>query len=100
MQIKYKEYGNNVDVKLIGELDTPATVEIQPEIDKLLGIASKEFTVDCSELSYIASSGLRQLISIHKKCKEDGGHMTLVNVQPAAMEILAVTNFDRVFDIR
>lgn len=99
MQIKYTSNADKVDVKLIGELDTPATVEIQPEIDKLFDMTSKEIVVDCSQLSYIASSGLRQLISIHKRCKANGGHMKLVNVNSSAMEIFTVTNFDKVFDI-
>jgi len=100
MQIEYKHAGSRVDVKLTGELDTPATVEIQPEITKLLSIPANEFVIDCSGLSYISSSGLRQLISIHKKCKADGGQMQLVGVTPDAMEILTVTGFNKIFDIR
>jgi len=100
MKIHYTVNDNEVAVKLIGELDTPATVEIQPEIDKLMELAAKEVVIDCSELSYIASSGLRQLICIHKKCNAEGGHMRLTNVTPDAMEIFAVTRFDKVFDIR
>jgi len=100
MKIKYTVNGNDVSVKLIGELDTPATVEIQPEIDKLLELGANEVEIDCSELSYIASSGLRQLICIHKKCNSDGGHMRLTHVSADTMEIFAVTNFDKVFDIR
>lgn len=99
MKIVYTDNGNIVNVSLIGELDTPATVEIQPEIDKLLGLCSKEVVIDCAELSYIASSGLRQLITIHKRCKTDGGHMRLLNVTPDAKEIFAVTRFDKIFDI-
>jgi len=100
MQIKYTESESRVDVQLIGELDTPATVEIQGEIDKISGLSSKEVVIDCAELKYIASSGLRQLITIHKQCNANGGHMCLVNVTPDAMEIFAVTRFDKVFDIK
>jgi len=99
MKIQYKVTGHRVDVALIGELDTPATVQIQPEIDKLLLLEANEFVIDCSKLAYISSSGLRQLICIHKKCKANGGNMKLTNVNSDAMEIFAVTCFDRVFDI-
>jgi len=99
MEIKYNVNGDQVDVVLEGELDTPATVEIQAEIDKILEYAEKKIVIDCSKLSYIASSGLRQFISIYKKCSSEGGHLTLKNVVPDVMEIFAVTNFDRVFDI-
>lgn len=89
-----------VNASLIGELDTPATVEIQPEIDKILQYADRVICIDCSRLSYIASSGLRQLITIYKKCAVDGGHLELHGVTPDVMEIFAVTNFDKVFDIK
>jgi len=100
MEIKYTVSDNKVDVKLIGELDTPATAEIQPEIDKLLALSANDFTIDCSGLSYISSTGLRQLICIHKKCRAEGGQMTLVGVTPDAMEIFSVTGFHKIFCIR
>jgi len=99
MEVKYTVSDSRVDIKLIGEMDTPATVEIQSKIDALTEYTSREVVIDCGELSYIASSGLRQFITIHKKCKADGGHMKLVNVSSDIMEIFAVTNFDKVFDI-
>jgi len=100
MQIKYTSDDERVDVQLIGELDTPATVDIQGKVDKLLALCSKNIVIDCEGLRYIASSGLRQLITIHKQCKADGGHMTLVNVKEDVMEIFSVTRFDKVFDIQ
>jgi len=100
MKIRYSVSDGRTDVCLCGELDTPATVEIQPEIDKLLEYASGQVVIDCSELTYIASSGLRQFITIHKRCIADGGHMTLTKITPDVMEILSVTNFDKVFDIK
>lgn len=99
MQVKTALNGDTLTVKLIGELDTPATVEIQPEIDKVLEHCGKKVVIDCTELSYIASSGLRQLITIHKKCNAAGGHLKLTNVNPDTMEIFLVTRFDKVFDI-
>jgi len=100
MEINITVSENSVEIKLVGELDTPATVEIQPQIDKVLEYASKEIVIDCKDLSYIASSGLRQLITIHKKCKAEGGHMRMINVSADTMEILSVTRFDKVFDIQ
>ncbi len=99
MKIEYKVSEKSVNVRLIGELDTPATEEIQNEVEKILKHADKEITIDCSRLEYIASSGLRQLITIYKNCKNEGGHMTLTNVTSDVMEVLDDTTFSRVFDI-
>jgi len=99
MEVKYKVSGNRVDIKLTGEMDTLATVEIQSKMDEIAQYSALEIVIDCESLSYIASSGLRQFITIHKKCNADGGHLRLVNVTPDIMEIFAITNFDKVFDI-
>jgi len=98
MEIKYNVSDTRVEIRLIGEMDTPATVEIQSKMDALNEYSSRELVIDCSQLSYIASSGLRQFITMHKKCKADGGHMKLIHVSTDIMEILSVTNFDKVFD--
>jgi len=98
MTIEYKIEADKVNVTLKGELDTPTTVEIQSDIDKILEQADKLITIDCSQLEYIASSGLRQLIAIYKRCSAEGGHLKLVSVTPEVMEIFAITNFDKVFD--
>ncbi len=100
MELTYNVTDRRIDVVLKGELDTPATVEIQPEVDKVLEHADKLISIDCSQLEYIASSGLRQMISIYKKCLAEGGHLELVSVRAEVMEIFAVTNFDRVFDFK
>jgi len=100
MEFKYAANENVVNVVLKGELDTPATIEIQPKIDEILAHADKLISFDCKDLSYIASSGLRQFISIYKRCGVEGGHLELRNINPDVLEIFKVTNFDKVFDIK
>ncbi|MBO6229609.1 MAG: STAS domain-containing protein [Ruminiclostridium sp.] len=54
----------------------------------------KAVHVDCAELKYISSAGLRVLL-IMKKNSENG--MFLENVKPEIMEILETTGFDSIF---
>jgi len=98
MEITYTIEETAVKVALIGDLDTPSTVEIQPKFDVIMEHSSKTVKIDCTDLNYIASSGLRQLIALYKKCKAEGGKLVLANVNSDVMEIFAVTNFDKVFN--
>jgi len=100
MKLEYTLTDDEVRLYGTGELDTPATKEIQDTVDKVLNYTDRRIVVDFENIRYIASSGLRQLISIYKKCASDGGHLQLINVNPDVMEILKVTNFDKVFDIK
>ena len=47
-------------------------------------------TVDCENLSYISSAGLRVLLSAHKRMR---GEMKLINVNELVMEVLEMTGF-------
>lgn len=89
----------NVFVKLIGELDTPTSNLIQPQIDELLAIKDKNYVIDCTELEYIASSGLRQLLSLLKSARASNQTIVLTNVMPRVMTVFKISNFDKLFQI-
>jgi len=100
MKLRFNVTDNQISAFLSGDMDTVASEEIKQSVDELLLHSSKKIVIDCSELSYIASNGLRQLIMIYKKTKADGGHLTLKKVSPEVMEVFKVTNFDKVFDFQ
>ena len=52
--------------------------------------------IDCTNLDYISSAGLRVLLIMHKGC--DGG-VTLNNINDVVKEILEQTGFDSVVNI-
>ena len=52
--------------------------------------------IDCRELSYISSAGLRVLLIMKKKCTEG---VKLSGITPAVREILEQTGFDSILDI-
>ena len=52
--------------------------------------------IDCRELSYISSAGLRVLLIMKKKCTEG---VKLSGITPTVREILEQTGFDSILDI-
>ena len=56
-----------------GRLDTPAAVKAQNEIAPLLENADKEIILDCKNMEYISSSGLRLFLTIRKETSTKGG---------------------------
>ena len=61
MEVKITREDAAVTAQLIGRLDTPASQEITPQMNALAEEAAGTIILDCSELSYISSSGLRIL---------------------------------------
>lgn len=89
MKIEYSINGNEIEVAIEGRLDTVTA----PDFDKfVLENVSSESTViiDCQNLEYVSSAGLRVLLSAHKKTK---GSMKLKNVCEIVMEVFEMTGF-------
>ena len=57
--IKINEENEGLRAIFEGRLDTPAAVKAQQEIAPLLENADKTIIIDCTQLEYISSSGLR-----------------------------------------
>ena len=74
---------------LVGRLDTVTAPELEKALnDSLDGIA--DLTLDCENLEYVSSAGLRVLLAAHQKMSSKGD-MKLINVNEIVQEVLEVT---------
>ena len=85
-------------VTLDGELNTAASAEVKNTLTPLIENGSGNIVIECKDLSYIASSGLRILLSILKSTKANGGKLTLRNVNDKVNKIFSLTGFVKIFD--
>ena len=83
-----------------GRLDTPAAVKAQQEIIPLLENADKAITLDCKDLEYISSSGLRLFLTIRKEVSAKGGSICIENINEDIRKVFMMTGFFNLFDIR
>jgi anti-anti-sigma factor len=83
---------------LIGELDTAAAIDVEKALQPLYESKGVDVVIDCEKLEYIASSGLRILLSILKKTKAGGSKVTLLNVNDEIRSIFELTGFISLFD--
>ena len=100
MKTTIQEIDGKMVVSLSGELDTAAAVEVEQELQVLNEHEGKDVIIDCSELEYIASSGLRILLSILKKAKASGSKVTLKNVNDDIKNVFRMTGFINIFDFQ
>jgi anti-sigma B factor antagonist len=83
---------------LSGELDTAAVPETEKALQPLLDSKGKDVIIDCTELEYISSSGLRVLLSILKQAKSVGSRVVLKNVNEVIKDVLELTGFVSIFE--
>ena len=85
-------------ITLEGEMDTAAAVEVEKQLQPLYNTNGQDVIIDCSKLEYIASSGLRILISILKGAKAGGSRVVLKDVNDDIKTVFKLTGFINIFD--
>lgn len=98
MKTTIQETDKQIIASLCGELDTAAAIEMESALQPLYESKGRDIIIDCSELEYIASSGLRILLSVLKKAKADGSKVILKNVNTVIREVFELTGFVKIFE--
>jgi len=98
MNTKIEELEDKFLVTLEGELDTAAAVEVENKLQPLYTTNGKNVEIDCSQLEYIASSGLRILISILKGAKNGGSQVILKGMNDDIKDVFKLTGFINLFE--
>lgn len=99
MIFEIKETNEGMLALVSGRLDTPAAVKAQQEIEPLLANADKVITLDCKDLEYISSSGLRLFLTIRKETTGKGGKVIIKNINDDIKKVFMMTGFFNLFEI-
>ena len=97
MTIERNVNGAAVTLKVVGRLDTSTAPALEAAID---GCAAdiREMTLDCSELEYVSSAGLRVILKAQKQMNVRGS-MKLIGVNETIMEVFDITGFADILTI-
>ena len=98
MKVNLKEIDGKYVATLEGEMDTAAAVEVEKVLEPLYTSDGKDVVIDCTCLEYIASSGLRILISILRGAKSAGSRVVLRNVNDDIKSVFRLTGFINIFE--
>lgn len=99
MEIEIKQGENEWVASLAGRLDTPASQEASAKFQPLLDNADKTIVMDCKELTYISSSGLRLFLSLRKACAAKGGKVILRAINTDIRQVFTMTGLLSLFAV-
>jgi anti-sigma B factor antagonist len=99
MEIKIEKHENEVVVLLNGELDTVATTNMSDELNRVTDLASQNIIIDCKDLEYVSSSGLRFFMQLKKNSEQSGGSVTIRNLNEDVEDIFRLSGFHHIFNI-
>lgn len=101
MSISYEDVASDLRrIVISGRLDMPGTDSVAAQLAQLTAAPKKAVVVDLSHLRFLASIGIRALISSAKEVQKRGGKMALVvNKASTVTMSLEATGVDELIPI-
>jgi len=99
MNIKKEKKGEFSILKIQGRVDTVHSTDLEIEVKKLFDSGETNVILNCGEMNYISSSGLRVFLVAEKRAIATNGKLHLCNMQPAIQEIFKISGFWNLFRI-
>lgn len=100
MEVVIEKQNEVVTVFLKGRLDTLASQEVSQQLEGLSENASGTIILDCTEMSYISSSGLRIFLTLRKAASEKGGKVIVRGISNDIRSVFMMTGFLNLFEIQ
>jgi anti-anti-sigma factor len=89
-----KQDGKTI-IKTGSRIDTMNAVQFEKDIEPALADGGVDLEMDCEELAYMASSGLRVIQKTMRTVMQQKGKFKITNVNPEIYKVLQMTGFTK-----
>ena len=96
-KVTLSEQDGRLVAALIGDLDNVASTEASRGLEPVFERTDCNILIDCSELEYISSSGLRILLNLYKHARSNGHQVTLKGLSEDVREVFILGGFLQLF---
>ena len=93
MDIQEETSGSMVVVAPSGRVDGFTSPELEKRISEIIERGDHRLLLDCANMDYISSAGLRVLLVSAKKCQQQGGKLSVCALQPSCKSVMEVSGF-------
>lgn len=97
MNITISEQEGKLVVALVGDLDNAASSQAERSLAPVFERKDCDVIIDCKELNYISSSGLRIILNIYKHMRSNGHKVILKGLTENVEEVLNLSGFLQLF---
>lgn len=99
MTVEIIEKDQTMVGKFTGRLDTAASQEVSAQVQPLIDNADRTVVLDCKDLEYISSSGLRIFLTIRKAAAAKGGKVIVKDISTEIRQVFMMTGFLNLFEV-
>src|SRR6201985_3132862 len=91
VQLQHSDVGDVRKVALTGRLDTAGVDVIETRFGAVIVPAGKATVVDLSEVTFLASMGIRMLITTTRSLSRKGAKLVMYGAAPGVQEVIETT---------
>lgn len=99
MDLKINFADGKTLAKVEGRLDTTNSEEFEKMMTPMMTGDKPDIELDCTDFTYISSSGLRLFLTLQKSVLSRGGKLAIKNMKPEIKEVFDMTGFSKIFTI-
>ena len=96
--IHVSESNSTITISIRDRFDFGAHKEFRASYRDRLG--SSKYVINMRDVNYIDSSALGMMLLLREHALKNSGNVIIANCNPDIRKILAIANFDRLFDIQ
>jgi anti-sigma B factor antagonist len=101
LEIRIIEHDHVALLEVAGRIDSVSADEFGAALMGTLDSGQDCIVIDCSQLSYLSSAGLRELVSARKRAVEDSvnGDVRIAAPSEKVAHVLQMSGLDKVFEV-
>ena len=97
--MEIKTEGDITVAFIVPRFDAYIANEVDSALRELITKGSKKIVCDFSQTDYVASAGLRVLLSAAKSLQKLGGQIVMTSLKPYVYEVFEISGFKQLFKI-
>jgi len=97
--IRTRQQGDALVVSLGGHVTELAADALSSELDKILEAGHTRIIFDLSDVVFMGSSGLGQIMRAYRAARKKEGYVRIVNPQPLIADVFELTKLERIVHI-
>ena len=98
MKLEERKDGSIMVLSVTGRVDGLTAPDLEKRIGAIVDLGHRNVLIDCENMEYISSAGLRALLIGARKCEQAGGKMALSALQPNPNSVLKESGINTIIE--
>jgi len=99
LEVSTTRLASGTVVKLHGKLDAQWAPQVQQILAEAANSDASRLILDMADVEYISSVGIRVLLSLHKRIREQDRFLEIIRTRPAVRKVLQVVGLDELLPL-